>query len=77
LDFVIQPDVFAFLKEIFLFCYCLLCQKSIFGTGGEKFFKVFLPAMQLAALSCRDLVRKGAKELTLTPIHGKKGGEKL
>ena len=55
MDFVIQPDVFAFLKEIFLFCYCLLCQKSIFGTGGEKFFKVFLPAMQLAALSCRDM----------------------
>jgi len=74
---VIKAGFFVFLKEIFLLLYYLLCQKSTFGTVGEKILKVFLPVMQLAALSCRDLVRKGAKELTLTPIHGKKGGEKL
>jgi len=77
LDYAIQSGIFAFLKEIFLFYYYLLFQKSIFGAVGENFFKVFLPAMQLAALSCRDLVRKGAKKRKLTPIHGKKGGEKL
>jgi len=67
--------IFAFLKQFSSFCYCPHCQKSIFDAVSIKFFKVFLPAMQLEALSCRDLVRKGAKELTLTPIHGKKGGE--
>jgi len=74
---VTKAGIFAFLKEIFLFCYCLLCQKSTFGKACKNLLKVFLPSMQLAALSCRDLVRKGIKELMLTPIHGKKGGEKL
>jgi len=77
LDYATQSGIFTFLKEIFLFCYCLLCQKSIFGKACKNLFKVFLPVMQLAALSCRDLVRKGTKELTLTPIHGKKGGGEL
>jgi len=76
LDFI-QSGIFAFLKQFSQSCYCPYCQKSTFGADSKNIFKVFLPAMQLADLSCRDLVRKGAKELTLTPIHGKKGGEKL
>jgi hypothetical protein len=43
--------------------------------GFTEVFLVFLPAMQRAALSCRDLVRKGAKELPLTSFHAVKGGE--
>jgi len=77
LDYAIQPGFFVLLKEFFLLLYCLLLQKSTFGTVYKKFFKVFLPPMQLEALSCRDLVRKGAKKRKFTPIHGKKGGEKL
>lgn len=42
----------------------------------KKFFKAFLLAMQLVALSCWDLVRKGAKERSLTLFHAMKGGEK-
>ena len=73
----IQSGFFAFLENFSQSCYYPHCQKSIFGMVSINVFKVFLPAMQLAALSCRDLERKGTKELTLTPIHGKKGGEKL
>lgn len=72
---LIQSGIFAFLKQFSPFCYYPLCQKSNFGAVSINIFKVFLPAMQLEALSCRDLVRKGKKELLLTPIHGMKGGE--
>jgi|GEM_PF-2990438 len=40
-----------------------LLKKSIFGVASKNILKVFLPEMQLKALSCWDLVRKGAKEL--------------
>lgn len=55
-------------------------QQSVYALflAVRNFFKAFLPSVQLAALSCRDLVRKGAKErsLTLTLFGAMKGGEK-
>jgi len=62
LDFI-QSGIFAFLNQFSQFCYCPFYQKSIFGVVSKNILKVFLPEMQLKALSCWDLVRKGAKEL--------------